>query len=97
MMRLLPGYQREGFTTPITVWRSCMLGIVTMWPGMGQRMVALVGDLRFRLHVVADWVREIVFNPLLVSAVKDVLDSENILCWDSDLNIKPPSSQDFYY
>ena len=65
-------------------------GIVTMWPGMGQRMVALVGDLRFRLHVVADWVREIVFNPLLVFGV-------NYVCWDSDLNIKPPSSQDFYY
>ena len=100
-MRLLPLYQKEGFTTPITVFspdkvEELYAGYRDYVARYGTQEGTLVGDLRFRLHVVANWAREIVFNPLLVSAVKDVLDSENILCWDSDLNIKPPSSPGFY-
>ena len=72
---------------------------------------------RFRLHVVANWARKIVFAPKLVQAVKEVrwhhssgndkdscisidkryllkvLDTKDLLCWDCDVNIKPPSSQ----
>ena len=100
-MRLLPLYQKKGFTTPITVFspdkvEELYAGYRDYVARYGTQEGCLVGDLRFRLHVVANWAREIVFNPLLVSAVKDVLDSENILCWDSDLNIKPPSSPGFY-
>ena len=72
---------------------------------------------RFRLHVVANWARKIVFAPKLVQAVKEVrwhqslgnakdsfisidsryflkvLGTKDLLCWDCDVNIKPPSSQ----
>ena len=72
---------------------------------------------RFRLHVVANWARKIVFAPKLVQAVKEVrwhhssgndkdscisidkryllkvLDTKDLLCWDCDVNIKPPASQ----
>jgi len=56
----------------------------------------LEGDFRFRLHVVANWARKIVFAPKLVQAVKEVLGTKDLLCWDCDVNIKPPSSQAFY-
>ena len=49
----------------------------------------LEGDYRFRVHLLAKWAHEIVTHPLLVSAVRTVLDSPNILCWSTDLNIKP--------
>jgi len=56
----------------------------------------LEGDFRFRLHVVSHWARNIVFAPKLVEAVKEVLGTKDLLCWDCDVNIKPPSSQAFY-
>ena len=53
----------------------------------------LEGDCRFRVHLVAKWAHNIVTHPVLVSAVKTVLDSNNILCWSSDLCIKPAGSE----
>ena len=53
----------------------------------------LEGDYRFRVHLLAKWAHEIVTHPLLVSAVRTVLDSPNILCWSTDLNIKPGPSR----
>ena len=53
----------------------------------------LEGDHRFKVHLLAKWAHEIVTHPALVSAVKTVLDCPNILCWSSDINIKPAKSQ----
>merc|ERR1719189_1999484 len=53
----------------------------------------LEGDGRFRVHLVAKWAHSIVTHPVLVEAVRTVLDSNNILCWSSDLCIKPANSQ----
>jgi len=99
-MRLLPQYQKNGFHSPLTIFSpektaelyNSFQDYVARYGEGGK----LVGDQRFRLHVVAKWAREIVFNPALVAAVKDVLDTENLLCWDSDLNIKPPGTESFY-
>ena len=51
------------------------------------------GDARSRPHLVAKWAQNIVTHPVLVSAVKTVLGSNNILCLQSDLSVQPPSSQ----
>jgi len=56
----------------------------------------LVGDQRFRLHLVAEWARDLVFNPVLVSAVKEALNNDNILCWSTDINYKFSKSEGFY-
>ena len=53
----------------------------------------LEGDHRFKVHLLAKWAHEIVTPPALVSAVKPVLDCPNILCWSSDINIKPAKSR----
>merc|ERR1719410_688850 len=51
------------------------------------------GDYRFRVHLLAKWAHEIVTHPTLVSAVKTVLDTQNILCWSTDICRKPPKSR----
>lgn len=53
----------------------------------------LEGDGRFRVHLLAGWAARIVSHPVLVSAVKTVLETENVLVWSSDLCIKPPVSR----
>ena len=45
---------------------------------------------------MAKWVRDIVMDPKLVAVVKEVPDTENLLIWDSDLNIKAPRTDGFY-
>ena len=55
-------------------------------------MLVPEGDLRFRVHLLAGWAHSLVHHPTLVSAVKTVLDSPNILCWSTDLCIKPANS-----
>lgn len=51
------------------------------------------GDALSRPHLTAKWAQNIVTHPVLVSAVKTVLGSNNILCLQSHLNIQPPASQ----
>jgi len=99
-MSLRSKYLEDGFITPLSIYTpdeaaelySNYREYVERYGEEGK----LKGNLRFRLHVVAKWVRKIVFNPKLVEAVKDVLDTDTVLVWDSDLNIKAPGTQSFY-
>ena len=43
------------------------------------------GDAMSRPHLVAKWAQNIVTHPVLVSAVKTVLGSNNVLCLQTDL------------
>lgn len=36
------------------------------------------------------------FAPKLVAAAQEALGTEELLCWETDLNIKPPSSPAFF-
>ena len=60
----------------------------------GQRRIR--GNRIFRLHLVADWAMKIVRHPQLVAAVSAVLGSPNLLCWSSDLCVKPAGSSDCF-
>ena len=51
------------------------------------------GDARSRPHLVAKWAQNIVTHPVLVSAVKTALGSNNVLCLQSELCVQPPASQ----
>jgi len=44
------------------------------------------------VHLLANWAHSLVHHPTLVSAVKTALDSQNILCWSTDICIKPANS-----
>ena len=93
-------YMQDGFLHPLTIFSSEKTrdlysryrDYVLRYGTDGK----LSGDNRYRLHVVAEWVRDIVFDPKLVAVVKEVLDTENILLWDFDFNIKAPRTSGFY-
>ena len=46
--------------------------------------------------LVAHWARDIVFHPRLVAAVQELLGTENVICWESDIVSKPAGSQHFF-
>ena len=46
--------------------------------------------------LVAHWARDIVFHPRLVTAVRELLGTENVICWESDIVSKPAGSQHFF-
>ena len=62
----------------------------------GDESGVLEGDARFRVHLVAGWAHDLVTNPRLVEAVKEVLGSEDVLCWSSDLNVKVAGRKGYY-
>jgi len=51
---------------------------------------------RFKLHLVLPCIDKIVHNPTLVHAVQQALNSNDILLWSSDINIKE-SNSDYYF
>jgi len=50
------------------------------------------GNRIFRIHMVARWAAELVRHPKLISMIQEVLDTEDILIWSSDLAIKTANS-----
>jgi len=50
------------------------------------------GNRIFRVHLVAAWAAQLVRHPALISLVKQILDTENILIWSSDITCKPRQS-----
>jgi len=52
-----------------------------------------IGDLRFKPHLHLPFINDVaVRNESLLSVVKEVLGTSNILLWSSDFNIKPSKS-----
>eukprot|EP00127_Corallochytrium_limacisporum_P001458 Clim_evm11s57 gene=Clim_evmTU11s57 len=56
----------------------------------------LRGDYRFKVHLLADWAYELVTHPQLLTAVRKALQTEDIMVWSSDFNIKEANSQGFF-
>uniref|UniRef100_A0A7M5VDV9 Phytanoyl-CoA dioxygenase n=1 Tax=Clytia hemisphaerica TaxID=252671 RepID=A0A7M5VDV9_9CNID len=56
----------------------------------------IIGDFRFQGHLLMKWVWDLIRHPKIVSVVKEALDTENILCWGTDFNIKPGKSQGYF-
>ena len=90
-------YFIDGFYSPIKLFNSQEISKVN---SEYQKYVkkfgkdgVLEGDYRFRVHLLARWAHDLVTHPLLVAAVKTVLDTNNILCWSSDICRKPAHSR----
>ena len=79
----------DGFYTPIKIFSSNEISqIYTDYQKYVKKLGqdgAVEGDYRFRVHLLARWAHNIVTHPTLVSAVKTVLDTRNILCWSTDI------------
>lgn len=54
------------------------------------------GNRLFRLHVVASWAARLVRHPALIKAVAEVLGSDSLLVWSSDLTVKPACSTECF-
>lgn len=54
------------------------------------------GNRIFRLHLIAKWAAELVRHPILISAVKKVLDTDTVMIWSSDITCKPSSSTECF-
>ena len=61
-----------------------------------QNELVQEGSNRFKLHLVLPCIDKIVHNPTLVHAVQQALNSNDILLWSSDVNIKEANS-DYYF
>lgn len=61
-----------------------------------QNELAKKGSNRFKLHLVLPCIDQIAHHPNLITAVKHALDSEDVLLWSSDINIKKEQSTNFF-
>lgn len=79
----------DGFYTPIKIFNNAEISkIYTDYQKFVKKFGkdgSVEGDYRFRVHLLAKWAHDIVTHPTLVSAVKTVLDTQNILCWSTDI------------
>eukprot|EP00088_Acartia_fossae_P058984 TRINITY_DN6952_c0_g1_i16.p1 TRINITY_DN6952_c0_g1~~TRINITY_DN6952_c0_g1_i16.p1 ORF type:complete len:293 (-),score=29.48 TRINITY_DN6952_c0_g1_i16:83-931(-) len=99
-MSVRTAFSKNGFYFPITLastteFQKIQAGYDSYVKRYGQDG-KLQSDYRFRLHLVANWARDLVHNPILVSAVKDALNDDNILCWSTDINAKFSGTGGFY-
>lgn len=51
---------------------------------------------RFKLHLILPAISRIAHHPKLVEVVKAALNSQDIMLWSSDINLKEPNSPGFY-
>jgi hypothetical protein len=91
-------YQEYGVVGPIDVLTrdeafDCLTDVV----GWIDRFDGSpLGDNRLEPHLHLPFINRIVRNPKLVKLVQSILQTENILCWSSDFNVKKPKSQGIY-
>ena len=52
----------------------------------------LVGEQRFKLHLLYPWAAQLVCHPVILEAVKQALGTPNLLVWFSEVNAKGPRS-----
>ncbi|KAL7485106.1 hypothetical protein ACHAW6_010709 [Cyclotella cf. meneghiniana] len=86
-------FQQDGFFGPLDILTAqeahdALLEV--------QRELSNVNASRFKLHLILPSISKIAHHPKLVEAVKSALDSNDVLLWSSDINIKSPNSAGFY-
>ena len=57
----------------------------------------IIGDYRFKSHLLTKWMWDLIHNQKIVTVVKEALQTENVLCWNTDFNIKLENSQGIGY
>lgn len=56
------------------------------------RAEELVGEERFKLHLLYPWAAQLVRHPVILEAVRQALGTPNVLVWFSEVNAKGPRS-----
>ena len=61
-----------------------------------QHYLKAENSSRFKLHLVLPTINKIAHHPILIGTVQQALQSENLLLWSSDVNIKDASSPHYF-
>jgi non-haem Fe2+, alpha-ketoglutarate-dependent halogenase len=56
----------------------------------------LSGDNRFKIHLLLPWAWDLVHHPIILKAVCGFLQSDDVWCWSTDVNVKEPNSDTHY-
>lgn len=90
-------FKENGYLAPINVLGSReVTEIYKEYKRYEQKFAingAIPGDYRFCIHLLARWADTIIRHENIVKVVKEILQTDNILVWSSDLNIKNANSK----
>ena len=108
--RLLPllvvveQYERDGFVGPIHVltrdeaqqaWHAYQAWVSTTFPD-GNDKGKVVGNARFKPHLYLPFCRDLAHHPTIVRTVQQLLQTEHVLLWSSDFNVKLPNTAGYF-
>lgn len=101
---LAKAYRRNGYASPLTIWtpeEASRHYEMLLWyeaalgcSSASQRFLS--GDDRFKIHLLLPWAWEVVHHPAIVQTVQECLQTADVWCWSSDLNIKESCSDSMY-
>ena len=90
-------FKEKGYLTPIDVLGSSeVTQLYKEYNKYEQKFAingAIPGDYRFRIHLLTSWADRIIHHENIVKVVKEILQTDNILVWSTDLNIKNANSK----
>lgn len=96
MSNIKQQFEENGYFTPIDVLpASNFAGIVEKHDQLQRQLVGEFGTAhRFKLHLLVNWLADIVRNKTLLDAVEEII-GPDILCWSSDFFVKPAKDPGF--
>ena len=91
--QIYKAFSRDGFFGPLDILapREAEEALIEV-----QTELSREGSSRFKLHLILPSISRIAHHPKLIKAVRAALNSNNIMLWSSDVNIKDPKSPGFY-
>jgi non-haem Fe2+, alpha-ketoglutarate-dependent halogenase len=97
-------YRRHGYVSPLTLWTpeeasrnyERLLQYEAALGCSSESRRCLSGDDRFKIHLLLPWAWDLVHHPLIIRAVQECLQTPDVWCWSTDLNIKEPRSNALY-
>eukprot|EP00546_Thalassionema_frauenfeldii_P021966 CAMPEP_0178896076 /NCGR_PEP_ID=MMETSP0786-20121207/952_1 /TAXON_ID=186022 /ORGANISM="Thalassionema frauenfeldii, Strain CCMP 1798" /LENGTH=338 /DNA_ID=CAMNT_0020566399 /DNA_START=134 /DNA_END=1150 /DNA_ORIENTATION=+ len=86
-------FERDGYVGPLDVISSSEAKFA-----LEEVMAELAepNSNRFKLHLFIPSLAKIAHHPKLIDAVSQALQTDKILLWSSDINIKPPHSKGYF-
>jgi non-haem Fe2+, alpha-ketoglutarate-dependent halogenase len=97
-------YRRHGYVSPLTIWTpeeasrnyEMLLRYEAALGCSSASRRILSGDDRFKIHLLLPWAWSLVHHPIIVQAVQECLETADVWCWSTGLNIKDTRSKSMY-
>lgn len=92
-------YQSQGFHFPVKVMSASEAADYRKHVEEIERSIGKLSNrhhpLRQKSHLLFPWLDKLIRTPVLLDAVEDVLESKNLLVWNTDFFIKEPNDPSF--